>query len=101
MPPKQTTVYVGKISASVDDDVVRQLLEACGKVNDWKRMEDPDTKARKAFGFCEFEEADGVIRAMSLLQNLAIGGQVIIGYQMMCSVLKLWGSAVGLSARLC
>lgn len=41
-------------------------------------MEDPDTKALKAFGFCEFEEAEGVTRALNLLQNLAIGGQVYI-----------------------
>lgn len=78
MPPKQTTVYVGKISPSVDDNLIKQLLEACGPVKSWKRMEDPDTKAHKPFGFCEFEEADGVTRAMSLLQNLSIGGQVII-----------------------
>ena len=26
--------------------------------------------------FCEFEEAEGVIRALNLLQNMSIGGQV-------------------------
>lgn len=36
--PKSTTVYVGKIAPSLDDSVVRQLLEACGPVKSWKRM---------------------------------------------------------------
>ena len=39
-------------------------------------MEDPETKAQKPFGFCEYEEAEGVIRALNLLNNLAVGGQV-------------------------
>ena len=42
-------------------------------------MEDPDTKALKPFGFCEYEDAEGVIRALALLQNLAVGGQVFTG----------------------
>lgn len=76
MPPKQTTLYVGKIAPSISDSLIKELLEACGPVKSWKRMEDPDSKALKAFGFCEFEEADGVTRALSLLHNLSIGGQV-------------------------
>lgn len=78
MPPKQTTLYVGKIASSVGDDIIKELLEACGPVKSWKRMEDPDTKALKPFGFCEFEEADGVIRALNLLQNMSVGGQVCV-----------------------
>ena len=79
MPPEQTTLYVGKIASSIGDDVVLKLLEACGPVRSWKRMEDPDTKALKPFGFCEYEDAEGVIRALALLQNLAVGGQVFTG----------------------
>jgi len=76
VPPKQTTLYVGKIASSISDDLIRQLLDACGTVKSWKRMEDPDSKALKPFGFCEYEAADGVVRALNLLQNLSVGGQV-------------------------
>jgi RNA recognition motif-containing protein len=76
VPPRQTTLYVGKIASSINDDLIKQLLDACGSVKSWKRMEDPDTKALKPFGFCEYEEADGVVRALNLLQNLSVGGQV-------------------------
>jgi len=84
VPPKQTTLYVGKIASSINDDLIKQLLDACGSVKSWKRMEDPDSKALKPFGFCEYEEADGVVRALNLLQNLSVGGQVSY-----CAVLLL------------
>jgi len=78
VPPKQTTLYVGKIASSISDDLIRQLLDACGTVKSWKRMEDPDSKALKPFGFCEYEAADGVVRALNLLQNLSVGGQELL-----------------------
>ena len=84
VPPKQTTLYVGKIAASISDDLIKQLLDACGTVKSWKRMEDPDTKALKPFGFCEYEEADGVVRALNLLQNLSVGGQVNPQLPLLC-----------------
>jgi RNA-binding protein 25 len=31
-PPAKTTVYIGKISPLVDDDLMRRVLEACGEV---------------------------------------------------------------------
>jgi RNA-binding protein 25 len=71
--PKRTTVYVGKIAPTVDDTFMRQLLEACGEMRSWKRVEDPETKQAKGFGFCEFEEADGCHRALRLLGSLQVG----------------------------
>lgn len=75
---KSTTVYVGKIASSVPDSVIRTLLEACGRVRSWKRQEDPDTKQLKGFGFCEFEDAEGVLRALRLLNNLKLDGQELL-----------------------
>jgi len=37
-----------------EDSVVRALLEACGPVTSWKRMQDSDGRP-KGFGFCEFK----------------------------------------------
>ena len=69
---------MGKIAASISDQLIKQLLEACGPVKSWKRMEDPDTKQLKPFGFCEYEDAEGVLRALNLLQNLSVGGQELL-----------------------
>lgn len=75
---KSTSVYVGKIANTVDDTVMQALLEACGGVKSWKRQEDPETKQPKGFGFCEFEDAEGVLRALRLLSNLSIDGQELL-----------------------
>ncbi|GFR49350.1 hypothetical protein Agub_g11374 [Astrephomene gubernaculifera] len=75
---KSTTVYVGKIASSVPDPVVKTLLDACGRVKSWKRQVDPDTKQPKGFGFCEFEDAEGVLRAMRLLNGLKLDGQELL-----------------------
>lgn len=55
--------------------VLSKLLEACGRVKSWNQILDPDTHKPKGFGFCEFEDAEGVIRALRLLNNLKLDGQ--------------------------
>ena len=78
MPGKATTLYVGKIAASVEEDAMRALLEACGAVKSWKRMTDPSTGQPKGFGFCEYEEIEGVLCALRLLNNLKLDGQDLL-----------------------
>ncbi|GER32249.1 splicing factor PWI domain-containing family protein [Striga asiatica] len=73
----QTTVYVGKISSTVDNDFMLSLLKLCGPVKNWKRPQDP-TGILKGFGFCEFESAEGVLRALRLLNKLSIDGQELM-----------------------
>lgn len=34
-----------KIASTLDDEVVRQLLDACGDVKSWKQARDPETRA--------------------------------------------------------
>lgn len=75
---KSTSVYVGKIANTIDDSVMQSLLKACGGVKSWKRQEDPETKQPKGFGFCEFEDAEGVLRALRLLSNMSIDGQELL-----------------------
>ncbi|XP_049933123.1 RNA-binding motif protein 25 isoform X2 [Nymphaea colorata] len=74
----QTTVYVGKISTTVENDFLLSLLRLCGPVKSWKRAQDPTTGAPKGFGFCEFESAEGVLRALRLLSRLNIDGQELV-----------------------
>ncbi|KAG1364082.1 RNA-binding protein 25-like [Cocos nucifera] len=74
----QTTVYVGKIALTVDDEFLLSLLRLCGPVKSWKRAQDPSNGTPKGFGFCEFESAKGVLRALRLLSNLNIDGQELV-----------------------
>jgi hypothetical protein len=71
-------VYVGKIAPTLDDEIVSKLLKACGGVKSWKRQEDPETKELKGFGFCEFEDAEGVLRGIRLLNGLKMDGQELL-----------------------
>merc|ERR1711933_695111 len=63
------TVYVGRISTEVADDFVRQLLEKCGKITKWNRAADPNTSKLTSFGFCDFENPQGVYRALEFLHE--------------------------------
>ncbi|KAM0936463.1 putative RNA recognition motif domain, PWI domain, RNA-binding domain superfamily [Dioscorea sansibarensis] len=74
----QTTVYVGKIAPTVDNDFLLSLLRLCGPVKSWKRAQDPTDGTPKGFGFCEFESAEGVLRALRLLSKLSIDGQELV-----------------------
>merc|ERR1712039_599885 len=63
------TVYVGRISTEVSDDFVKALLEKCGKISKWNRAADPNTSKLTSFGFCDFEEPQGVWRALQFLND--------------------------------
>lgn len=63
------TVYVGRISSEVSDDFVKHLLEKCGKISKWNRAADPNTSKLTSFGFCDFEEPQGVWRALEFLHE--------------------------------
>ncbi|XVF02445.1 hypothetical protein REPUB_Repub04eG0175800 [Reevesia pubescens] len=74
----QTTVYVGKIAPTVDNDFMLSLFRLCGPVKSWKRAQDPTNGTPKGFGFCEFESAEGVLRALRLLSKFNIDGQELV-----------------------
>lgn len=72
-PPKDLKLYVGKIAPTVQEPVIRKLLEACGPIRNWKLMEGDDGKHR-GFGFCEFADAEGMQRAVGACAALMGGG---------------------------
>ncbi|CAI0386376.1 unnamed protein product [Linum tenue] len=103
----QTTVYVGKISPTVENDFMlsllqvschgfapaqlnpyliylmsvtygKQFMKSCGTVKSWKRAQDPSDGTPRGFGFCEFENAEGVLRALRLLSKFNIDGQELV-----------------------
>ncbi|KAF8326889.1 uncharacterized protein EI90DRAFT_3156469 [Cantharellus anzutake] len=74
VPPsteKLTTLFVGGISAGVTDDFMNSLLSACGPLQSFKRLTNPNGKPQ-GFGFAEFEEPDSVQRALTLLHGKTI-----------------------------
>ncbi|XP_057948923.1 RNA-binding motif protein 25 isoform X2 [Malania oleifera] len=74
----QTTVYVGKIAPTVENDFMLSLLRLCGPVKSWKRAQNPTDGTPLGFAFCEFESAEGVLRALRLLTKLNIDGQELV-----------------------
>ncbi|RDB14876.1 hypothetical protein Hypma_016278 [Hypsizygus marmoreus] len=74
VPPqaqKQTTLFVGSISGGITDAFLNQLLTACGPIKSFKRLITPANKPQ-GFGFAEFEEPDGALRAIALMNNIEL-----------------------------
>ncbi|KAK2465280.1 hypothetical protein APHAL10511_002634 [Amanita phalloides] len=74
VPPqvhKQATLFVGSISGGITDAFLNQLLSACGFVKSFKRLITPANKPQ-GFGFAEFEEPDGALRALTLLNGVEL-----------------------------
>ncbi|KAJ4974056.1 hypothetical protein NE237_007230 [Protea cynaroides] len=81
LPPTekpQTTVYVGKIASTVENEFMLSLLRLCGPVKSWKRAQDPSDGTPRGFGFCEFESAEGVLRALRQLSKFNVDGQELV-----------------------
>lgn len=54
------------------------LVKFCGPVKSWKRAQNPSDGTPRGFGFCEFESAEGVLRALRLLSKFNIDGQELV-----------------------
>ncbi|TFK70553.1 hypothetical protein BDN72DRAFT_766296 [Pluteus cervinus] len=70
-PQKQTTLFVGSISGGITDSFLNQLLSACGPIRSFKRLITPANKPQ-GFGFAEFEEPEGALRALTLLNGVEL-----------------------------
>jgi RNA-binding protein 25 len=85
--PKQTALFVGSISGGITDAFLNQLLsvsyqcflfrliltsfKACGQINSFKRLITPANKPQ-GFGFAEFVEPEGALRALALLNGVEL-----------------------------
>ncbi|KAF9450543.1 hypothetical protein P691DRAFT_797996 [Macrolepiota fuliginosa MF-IS2] len=69
--PKTATLFVGSISGGITDAFLNQLLGACGPVKSFKRLITPAMKPQ-GFGFAEFEEPGGAVRALELLEGVEL-----------------------------
>lgn len=75
---QHTTVYIGKIAPTVENEFMLSLLKLCGNIKSWKRPQDLSSGTPKSFGFYEFDTAEGVLRALRLLTKLNIDGQELV-----------------------
>eukprot|EP00299_Pterocystis_sp_00344_P014674 c7283_g1_i3.p1 GENE.c7283_g1_i3~~c7283_g1_i3.p1 ORF type:complete len:619 (+),score=160.84 c7283_g1_i3:138-1859(+) len=73
---KSTTVFVGKISEEVEDDVIRLLLQKCGNVAKWKRAAEGNIP--KSFGYCDFTTPEDVERALRVLNGFNLSGKELL-----------------------
>lgn len=69
--PPVTTVFVGNISDRAPDAMVRQMLQRCGNVLSWKRVQGASGKLQ-AFGFCEYESPEATLCCIRLLNDWKI-----------------------------
>ena len=68
--PRHTTVYVGRIPKTYDEERVDRLLGACGRVRSFLRAIHPETNAAKHYGFCEYRDGLSCMRAIEVLDGL-------------------------------
>ncbi|XP_054719030.1 RNA-binding protein 25-like [Uloborus diversus] len=74
-PP--VTVFVGNITDRASDALVRQILQRCGIVLNWKRVQGANGKLQ-AFGFCEYGDPESALRAMRLLHDYELGEKKLV-----------------------
>ncbi|KAK4324029.1 hypothetical protein Pmani_005316 [Petrolisthes manimaculis] len=71
------TVFVGNITEKAPDVMVRHILNTCGNVHSWKRVQGASGKLQ-AFGFCEFGNPDAALRAIRLLHDYEIAEKKLV-----------------------
>lgn len=74
---KSNVAYLGNIPDGVNDELIESLLIACGNLEGWRRMLDPNS-APKSFGFATFLDTDSICRALWILNNLPILGPKLL-----------------------
>lgn len=75
--PPVTTIFVGNISERAPDSMIRTMLQRCGNVLSWKRVQGPSGKLQ-AFGFCEYEDPEATLRCMRLLNDWQIADKKLV-----------------------
>nr|KAG5712289.1 hypothetical protein BaRGS_023868 [Batillaria attramentaria] len=75
--PPVTTVFVGNISERAPDMMIKQMLQRCGNVLSWKRVQGASGKLQ-AFGFCEYENPEATLRCIRLLNEWKIADKNLV-----------------------
>jgi len=72
-----TTVFVGSITDRAPDIMIKRMLQHCGNVLNWKRVQGANGKLQ-AFGFCEYENPEGTLRCIRLLNGFQIQDKKLV-----------------------
>ncbi|VDN60632.1 unnamed protein product [Dracunculus medinensis] len=75
--PPVTTVFVGNINEKCTNELIRSILNECGAVATWKRIQGSNGKFQ-AFGFCEFENPFGTMRALRILHDYPLAEKKLV-----------------------
>jgi len=68
--------WVGKISLDVPDSLIERVLKVCGPIESWKRSTDGKGNL-KGFGFCYYQDIQGVYYCYTLLNDYNICGSCL------------------------
>jgi hypothetical protein len=71
--PAVFTMFISQLPPKLPNDFMVRILEQCGKLYSWKRLEDAPGRLAK-FGFVEFENAQGAQRCMRIFKMLKFSG---------------------------
>lgn len=71
-----TTIFVGKLSWSVDDDRLAQEFAQCGEIESAHVQTDRDSGKSRGFGYVRFKTAEAVEKALEL-QGMEIDGRAV------------------------
>ncbi|XP_055334031.1 RNA-binding protein 25-like isoform X2 [Paramacrobiotus metropolitanus] len=80
-PESVVTIFIGNIDERASEILMRNLIQKCGNVANWKRVHGANNKLQ-AFGFCDFFDAESALRAIRLLDKVRLAArdlQVKIG----------------------
>ena len=65
------TLFVTGFPTSISDNFLIRLLETCGVIKSWKRMQDKDNNFINK-GFCEYLSPEGTLKSLRLLDGILI-----------------------------
>jgi RNA recognition motif-containing protein len=71
------SIFVGNLSVSVTEAVLRSLFEACGTVERVSIMTDRDTGQPKGFGFVDMSDDGEAVKAIAALNGEDLEGRTL------------------------
>jgi len=69
------TLFVGSLNEKVDEEILYELFQNAGPLENVKIPKDRETKKQKHFGFVKFQHEESVKFAYDLLNNVQLFGQ--------------------------
>ena len=75
-----TTVFVGNLSFSIDEDTLREAFASCGEIASIRFAEDRETGAFKGFGHIEFVDSESTDKAVAMAGEDVMGRAIRVDY---------------------